>query len=303
LREKVCSRVFVRRNRMVGMMRNLLGLAGAVPVIVLVAAVYVEKLRRKAAGVRLPTEEKLLRPAGYSLGKRVEDLTEDYVTLLFAAFMCALFAAGAFGCASDRLSDRLPGFIVFGGASAFFTILAWRKLRVVRRCRLGLLGEQTMGDLLGRLAREGYRIFHDVPGSGNWNVDHVAVGRGGIFAIETKCRMKRPVRGKAEQDVMVDADVIRFPGYSDLRTVAQARRNAEWVAKEFSEAVGEDLRVKPVVALPGWFVVKPSKEWSVWVLSGKMVPSWIEGEPQGISEELVRRVSYQLDRRCRDVEM
>lgn len=34
------------------------------------------------------------------------------------------------------------------------------------------------------VASAGYVTFHDVPGNGPWNIDHVVVGHGGVFVIE-----------------------------------------------------------------------------------------------------------------------
>jgi hypothetical protein len=108
--------------------------------------------------------------------------------------------------------------------------------------------------------------------------------------------------GRTEYEAVFDGEGIRFPRYWDYDGPAQALRNAEWVSKELSMAVGESVKAKPVVALPGWFVQNPMKECDVWVLSGKMVPSWIEQGSRRLSEQLITRIAYQLDRRCRDVE-
>ncbi len=291
-------------SRMLPMFRMLMGLAGGVPIVVLGVAVFAQRLFRRRRGDRAPTEERLLRPPGYSLGRQIETISERYTDLLLAAFLCAMVAVGAFVASPKGSGDEWVFLVFFGLASAVCTAFAWRKLQELRGKKLGLLGEQTIGDLLGRLARMGYRVFHDVPGTAKWNVDHVVVGPGGIFAIETKCRSKRPSKGgRPASEAIFDGEAIRFPRYSDLEAPAQARRNAEWVAKEMSKAVCKEVEARAIVALPGWYVPNPRKEWEVWVLSGKMVPSWIEQEPRRLSEELINRVAYQLDRRCRDVEM
>ena len=44
---------------------------------------------------------------------------------------------------------------------------------------------------LDPLREDGYRIFHGFPGGPNWNIDHIAIGPGGLFVIETKVRSKR----------------------------------------------------------------------------------------------------------------
>src|SRR5690349_10675263 len=112
------------------MLRILMGLAGGVPVMVLAVALYVQRWRRKSAGHRLPTEEKLLRPAGYSLSKEIEELTQGYQDMLFIAFMCALVATGALAAPAAGGPDQLVLLALFGGACAVLAVMAWRNLEV-----------------------------------------------------------------------------------------------------------------------------------------------------------------------------
>jgi hypothetical protein len=68
------------------------------------------------------------------------------------------------------------------------TLLA-RLLRVhtdERAWRMGANGERVTGWWLGRLP-EGWFVFHDVPvGTRGANIDHVVIGPGGVFTINTK---------------------------------------------------------------------------------------------------------------------
>lgn len=73
-----------------------------------------------------------------------------------------------------------------------------------------------------------YQVFHDIPGSGKWNIDHVAVGPAGVFAIETKYRTKKPGRnGARDHEATFDGNRIEFAsGDYDARAAGQARDNA-----------------------------------------------------------------------------
>ena len=53
------------------------------------------------------------------------------------------------------------------------------------RAQHGADGEEHTAAVLRSLARDGWRVIHDIQ-FGGFNVDHVAVGPGGIYAIETK---------------------------------------------------------------------------------------------------------------------
>jgi Nuclease-related domain len=54
----------------------------------------------------------------------------------------------------------------------------------------GARGEQSVGAVLSGLSADGWQAIHDVS-LGRGNVDHVLVGPGGIFAIETKSQKGR----------------------------------------------------------------------------------------------------------------
>ena len=76
----IASRVFwlagFKRNNILVMIRILMWLAGGVPIFVLAGALYFQRWLDKGSGVRLPTEDKLLRPAGYTLSREIEALTQ-----------------------------------------------------------------------------------------------------------------------------------------------------------------------------------------------------------------------------------
>ncbi|HEX5592075.1 MAG TPA: nuclease-related domain-containing protein [Solirubrobacterales bacterium] len=51
----------------------------------------------------------------------------------------------------------------------------------------GAVGEEVVGGILEGLAAEGWHVIHDVS-FGRGNIDHIVVGPGGIYTIETKSR-------------------------------------------------------------------------------------------------------------------
>lgn len=166
----------------------------------------------------------------------------------------------------------------------------------------GLESETAMGQELNQLMRDGAVVFHDIPAEG-FNIDHVVVTRGGMYAVETKGRMK-PDRGGGTKDATVrfDGEVLSFPDWTDRETLGQARRQAKWLSKWLSRAVGEQVPVKPVVALPGWFVERAGRG-DVIVISGREAPSLLKGfQNTTLSDQQITRIAHQLEQRCRDVE-
>ena len=163
------------------------------------------------------------------------------------------------------LQQHLAGRIISGTARAIYTFAAvavvifvgWRVIRIMRALRdyrVGLEAEVASAEELNRLMQRGYSVFHDVPSDGPYNVDHVLVGPAGVFAIETKGRMK-PTGRPANDGHIVETDgtILDFPGWTERKPVEQAERNARWLAKWLSSAVGVRVFVQPVLLLPGWW--------------------------------------------------
>jgi hypothetical protein len=72
-------------------MKQLLLLsAGCIPALILLAAVFIDHWRRKWRNERQPLSEKLLRPAGYSLQRRLEDVNDSFMTWFMGACFVSL---------------------------------------------------------------------------------------------------------------------------------------------------------------------------------------------------------------------
>src|SRR5581483_2024516 len=129
------------------------------------------------------------RRAGESLSEERERRVYDnlpVVVFLPFTFWCVFLVASL---QQSNPSLRRPA--LWLSIAIIFTILSgiWftRLFHLARRFNRGERGELHVADVLDELRSEGYRPIHDIVGDG-FNVDHVLVGPGGVFAIETKYR-------------------------------------------------------------------------------------------------------------------
>jgi hypothetical protein len=175
-------------------------------------------------------------------------------------------------------------------AYRFFTIR-----RQVRRLKLARDGERAVGQYLETLRASGYRVLHDLIGT-NFNVDHVLIGRAGVFAVETKTYHK-PAKGKAE--IVYDGEHVTIAGQTpDRDPVMQGKAQAHWLQTILQESTGQRFMVRSVVLYPGWFVkriVKPQDE-TVWVLNPKALPAFLEHRAAQLSDADAQLVTYHLSR-------
>ena len=205
----------------------------------------------------------------------------------------------------ERSNNSLPLIVLvvsMGSICGFFVIRLIFKAKQYRSVRLGCLGEQMVAEELDPLREDGYRIFHDFPGGPNWNIDHIAIGPGGLFVIETKVRSKRrAISDQKEHEVFFEGDELRFPWGIDCKASSQARRNAESLAKFIKDSTGETLEAIPVLVLPGWFVTAKERS-DVRVVSGRGLAKFIRGFKPRLTPEQIQRCVFQFDQKCRDVE-
>ena len=68
--------------------------------------------------------------------------------------------------------------------------LGGRFKRDHRAWEQGAEGEEIVGEILESLVADGWQVVHDVS-FGRGNIDHVVVGPGGLFTVETKSRRGR----------------------------------------------------------------------------------------------------------------
>jgi hypothetical protein len=278
-----------------------------VPMIVFVGVMLVW-LRTEARKRHNPLSRDLLRSPGQSLRDELRDVDFEILEY-FVRITVVPIALYAILLSFWIEKGEAPGAITslsFGAVVvAVIAFTCWKVLGLLRRRRNLLLGyeaEVATAEELNQLGRQGFWVFHDVPAEKS-NIDHVVVGAGGIFAVETKGRAK-PVEqnGQHSWEVTYDGRKLQFPTWSETEPLQQAERQANWLRNWLSTAVGERVKVQPVLALPGWYVRRTSGE-GVAVISAREASAAIaKRRGTDLPEKLVQQIVHQLDQRCRNVE-
>lgn len=261
--------------------------------------------KRDRARKRSPLTADLLRPPGYSLRVQMDALRdkidEDLILLVTAPLLLYSVYLTQLHFFSTRESALQIAAIIVAGVigSGWMT---WRLLRRARRLdhmRVGIDAEMFVGQELDQLMRQGAVVLHDVPAE-KFNIDHLVIARSGVFAVETKGRAK-PIRGQGTKDasVVFDGGALHFPGWSEVKPIEQAIRQAEWATKWLTRAVGVQVDVAPVLAIPGWWIDRKSN--SLRVYNGKNPEFLLSTSGPALSDEMLRRIAYQVEQRCRTV--
>lgn len=191
-----------------------------------------------------PLTRDLLRSPGESLRREIEDLdTEVSASLAMAVsyplLMCALCFSQMYWFGAKLDSWVVIVYALFAAIGmVWFVIKLAKDSKKKTRLRLGLECELAMGQELNLLMGAGYRVYHDFPAD-HFNIDHIAVGPNGVFAVETKGRAKpKNHEGSFDYVVAYDGERLQFPGWAEAKPLEQARRQADWLSDWLTSTLG-----------------------------------------------------------------
>jgi hypothetical protein len=197
----------------------------------------------------------------------------------------------------------------------FFVLRPWfrRSHEKLKNLHLGLMAEQLVGQQLESCRTALHYVFHDVvvdKGGRRFNIDHVAIGPGGVFVVETKGKRK-PLRG--ETKIKFDGRQLQFSdGSFTDDPIRQCEANTAYIQnllmgflKDKKNPVCKfDGRNKmpmvPVVVYPGWFIDYGSANGAqIRISNEKSLPNMIEKWRPVLSNEEVRELGILLGNHLR----
>lgn len=122
--------------------------------------------------------------------------------------------------------------------------------------RVGAAGEIKVGARLDRLRRHGWFVLHSIPLGRGGDIDHLIIGPGGVFTVNTKHHPKGRVR--------VGRSVVFVRGFQ-VTYIGKALREASRVQSALSSALGQAVPVEPLV-----------------IIHGASVSGWLPQRPRGV---------------------
>jgi Nuclease-related domain len=197
----------------------------------------------------------------------------------------ALVAAGvAAWLAAARVAPNLAAPAGITVAAGLGWLLRFRSSPDTVAWRRGAAGERRTARLLAPLERRGWAVLHDlaIPDS-QANVDHLAIGPGGVLAIDSE-----QYRGQ----LRVDRDGMVWHG---RHLLVSALRRTVWEADQADEVLGiADIQVAAIVAVHGasipWGLLRAE---GVTVVPARRLPDLLCALPPVLGPE---RVAWLADR-------
>ncbi|MEL7187443.1 MAG: NERD domain-containing protein [Pseudomonadota bacterium] len=214
--------------------------------------------------------------------------------LVFAVLFVAawILDAGALfsGYPSWQLYLQLGFLGLAGGYAAYrlgMTISQRRRVKFSRDANIAI------GHQLQQLPAGFARIFHDVP-TATGIVDHVLVGQSGIYAVNVIAARSRKRSHARRRDNEIQFANGR-PSVSIVNIAARTRQ----LQKEFSNTAGSNIRVRSVIAVPGWDIGEQSGDDHLLVNERTiaMISGWKDNSDYLMNED-VDAIRNDLVNRC-----
>jgi hypothetical protein len=240
-----------------------------------------------------PQVPRIRRRAGESLREKRENLVDEkLLAIVFLSFLCwVVYFVQQFQ------QPPHPGvWLCFAILSTGVAAISFQRLLpIARRLNRGEHGERHVADALEELRVDGYKPTHDIVGE-NFNIDHVLVGPGGVFAIETKFRTgKGEVTFRNGEGLFVDG----FPEEKDC--LKQARGNAAAVAQIIEETCGKREWVTPLVVFVGdWRVKDDWHDTDTRVFTPDRLARYIRNQQPKLKRSEIELIASHLERSARD---
>jgi len=204
--------------------------------------------------------DSIVREAAQRFRDEFERLSDTQATYLSAALVFVVLFIAAYVLQAERLYAGYPDWQLYlflavlslGGLLALIRLVQTFMTR--HQVRLRRDANIAIGHQLQRIATGFGRVFHDVETSAGI-IDHVIVGQSGAYAINVIA--KRPAKNGS---VVLDNNSLQFmPADKQISVVATSKRTAA-LEREFRRLLDHRVRVRSVIAVPGWEIHEQSSE-------------------------------------------
>jgi hypothetical protein len=229
--------------------------------------------------------------AGASARTKHRQLVKSWHRRHFKVFVvlgivCGLVMLGSY-IAARTWPDAAWAYGLFGGmAMTFFTLVWISPPGWIENWEFGAWGEEATGKELARLDPARWTVIHDVS-TGHGNVDHLVIGPGGVFVLDSKRLGGR---------VVVQGDEVRVERLDDDNLsythggVASVRRLAAQTSQRMLDATRIKTWVTPVMVVWAEFPQRVA-EGGCTVVHGDELVRWLESQPARIAPANVPRIA------------
>ena len=244
--------------------------------------------------------DSIMHEAAQRFRDELERISGSQAIYLSGALVFVVLFAAAYVLQAQNLFAGYPswqlwlqiGFLFMAALVAGWrlgrTVVAYRQVRFVRDANV------AVGHQLQKISTGGNRIFHDVKTSAGI-VDHVLVGRSGIYAINVVAR-----RGRKNGNATLKDSYLTFSGCNERTSIVDITASTARLEKEVCRLLGHKIRIRSVIAVPGWSIGEQASRHHLLVNERTipMLRGWRD-QSDYLMDEDVEALHEELTARCR----
>jgi len=242
----------------------------------------------------------IMREAAQRFRDEFEALSRKQSAYLGASLTFVFIFAVAHNFQAQRLFEGYPAWQLYlllatllaAAGFALYrlicTVREWRRVRFLRDANI------AVGHSLQRIAVGHGRVFHDVPTPAGV-VDHVIVGPGGVYAVNVVAH-----RAMRRENVQLADGELRFKPDGKTIPITDIASRTTRLEQEFRELLKNSVRVRSVIAVPGWHADSQTGDGHL-VVNERTLPmlrGW-RSEADYLMDEDVQALQQHLTKTCK----
>ncbi|MCP4301169.1 MAG: NERD domain-containing protein [Gammaproteobacteria bacterium] len=196
--------------------------------------------------------DSIMHEAAQRFRDELDRLSTSQSIYLGGALVFAVLFTAAYVLQARQLFDGYPewqlylflGFLSMAVGYAIYqligTIVARRQVKFLRDATVAI------GHQLQQISSGKTQVYHDVKTSAGV-VDHVVISQSGIYAINVVAK-----RAPGAASVRLQDNALQFSNTKDPQSIVDLAARANRLEKEFHQLLGHQVRVRSVIAAPGW---------------------------------------------------
>jgi hypothetical protein len=244
--------------------------------------------------------ESIMHEAAQRFRNEFDRLSRNQSIYLSGALVFVVLFAAAYVLQAQSLFEGYPhwqlylqiSFLSLAALYAAFrlirTMLARREVQFIRDANV------AVGHQLQRISLGANRVFHDVR-TGAGIIDHVLVGQTGVYAVNVVAR-----RPRKNGSVQLDGNDLQFSNSEQPTSIVKLNASTARLEKEVTALLGHGVRVRSVIAIPGWEIGAQSSDRHLLVNERTiaMLRGWKDHSDHLMNED-VDALQQELTARCR----
>lgn len=149
--------------------------------------------------------------------------------------------------------------------------------------QIGIAGEQLIGQELALLP-DGWQVLHAIPaGSNGADIDHLVIGPGGVFVLNTKHH--------AERSVKVGTHAVWVNGHQQNGYQSELLKRRDQVARSLELNPEQATAVHPLLVFVRPTQILLAGQQTVFSVASSALVTWLLTRPRVFEEDLVARLA------------